>query len=162
MTCKEIRLGSITGLPVILNGRKIGRVEKAVLTPDGRALRGLVTRQGLGGAKWIPGEAASVLGQVSVVTAMHPGRVPRDADFSFGSVRDTAGLHIGRVTDVFLDADTRRITALEVSLGLVEELTVGRLLAREYVVRTAPSEPGQVLIPCGYALEKPEREGVKK
>ena len=47
-----IRLGSLVGLPAALEGRMVGRVEQTVLTGDGRYLRGLVIRHGMGGAKW--------------------------------------------------------------------------------------------------------------
>lgn len=149
-----IRLGSITGLPVVFAGRMLGRVEQAVLTPDARRLRGLVVRRGFGGARWLRAEDIRVLGEVTVIAACLPGRTPRDADFTPGCVRDTAGLDIGRVTDVYLQPESCRVAALEISLGPYEELTVGRMLARDFAVCPAPGEPGQVLIPTGCALER--------
>lgn len=149
-----IRLGSIVGLPAALDGRMVGRVEQTVLTHDGHALRGLVVRHGLGGARWVDAAHIAVLGNVSVILACKPGRLPVDADFILTSVKDTAGLNLGRVTDAYVNPATMQITALEVSLGLVEEITLGRMLARHFVVRPTPDEPGQVLIPCGCALER--------
>ena len=61
------------------------------------------------------------------------------------------------MTDVFLNPETRRVTALEVSLGLVEELRHGRSLIRDFVVQPVPREPGQVLVPCGFVLEQEQR-----
>ena len=149
-----IRLGSVTGLPVVYAGRMLGRVEQAVLTPDGQRLRGLIVRRGFGGARWLALEDVRVLGQVTVIAGKMPGRTPRDADFSLGCVRDTAGLDLGRVTDVYLSPESFRVTALEITLGPIEELRCGRMLAREFSVCPAPGEPGQVLIPTGCALEK--------
>lgn len=149
-----IRLGSILGLPAALEGRMVGRVEQAVLTPDGHALRGLVVRHGLGGARWVDAEAIDVLGEVSVILGRKPQRLPADADFALTSVKDTGGLNLGRVTDAYVNPATLQVTALEVSLGLVEEITLGRMLARHFVVRPTPDEPGQVLIPCGCMLER--------
>lgn len=149
-----IRLGSVTGLPVVCAGRMLGRVEQAVLTPDGRMLRGLVVRRGFGGARWLGTEDISVLGQVTVIAARIPRRMPRDVSFTLGCVRDTAGLDLGRVTDAYLSPDTCRVTALEITLGPLEELRCGRMLAREFSVCPAPGEPGQVLIPTGCVLER--------
>ena len=149
-----IRLGSVTGLPVVRSGKLQGRVEQAVLNPDGRSLRGLVVRRGFGGARWLAAEDILVLGEVSVIALRRPGRIPRDAAFNLGCVRDTAGLDLGRVTDVYLQPDTRRVAALEITLGPLEELRCGRMLARDFAVHPAPGEPGQVLIPTGCALER--------
>lgn len=148
------RLGSLVGLPAALEGRMVGRVEQAVLTPDGRSLRGLVLRHGLGSARWAAAGSIGVLGQVAVVLREKPVRPPKKADFMLTSVKDSAGLNLGRVTDVYINPETMQVVALEISLGVVEELRLGRMLARQYVVRPTPEEPGQVLIPCGYALER--------
>lgn len=152
-----IRLGSVVGLPAALNGRMVGRVEQAVLTPDGRSLRGLVLRHGLGGARWAEAGSIGVLGQVAVVLLEKPGKPPRQADFLLTSVKDSAGLNLGRVTDVYINPETLQVTALEISLGLVEELRLGRMLVRRFAVCPTPEEPGQVLIPCGCVLEPAER-----
>ena len=146
----DVRLGSVLGLPVILRGRMVGRVERGVVTADGRGLRGLTVRRGLGGAKWVGSNHIVVLGEVSVIIDDDPGRLPHDADFDLGTVKDTGGMPLGWVTDVFLNPVTYRVTGLELTLGLVEELLGGRLIARTWTV--VPGT-GQVLVPCGYALE---------
>lgn len=148
-----IRLSALTGLPVIHAGRSCGCVEQAVLTPDGLRLRGLIVRHGLGGARWVDEADIACIGTVSVIAEQKPGRVPPDADFALTSVKDTGGLLLGRVTDVWLDPETRRTGALEVSLGLMETLTGGRLLARQFVACPVPEDPGRVLVPCGMPME---------
>ena len=150
-TTSEIRLGQLLGLPVILEGRMVGRIERAVITPDGECLRGVMLRRGLGGAKWASRDHIEVLGEVSVILKHPPTRVPKDADFAFHGVRDTGGMALGWVTDAYLHTGSFRLTALEVSLGLMEELRGGRYLARKWSVTP---ETGEVLIPCGCALEK--------
>lgn len=149
-----IRLGSLVGLPAALDGRLVGLVEETVVTRDGTALRGLVVRHGFGGAKWVDAQDVLVLGDVSIILRRKPGRMPGDADFRLGSVKDSAGLNLGRVTDVYIHRGSFQVEAVEVSLGLKEEFTLGRMLARSFVVRGAGDEPGQVLIPCGAALER--------
>lgn len=148
-----IRLGAVTGLPVVREGRVLGRVEQFVLTGDGHRLRGLVIRRGFGIARWLPAESIGVMGQVTVIAKGAPGRLPRDADFALGCVRDTAGLDLGRVTDVYLTGPQGCVAAIEMTLGPLEELRCGRMLAREFAVCPIPGEPGQVLIPTGCALE---------
>jgi len=147
----EMRLGQLLGLPVVLEGRMIGRVERAVVSPRGDRLRGVTLRRGLGGARWAAQEDIAVLGDVSVVLWRPPSRLPRDADFSLRSVRDTGGMTLGWVTDAYVRPESFRLTAIEVSLGLMEELRDGRYLARRWHVAPGTDE---VLIPCGCTLEK--------
>ena len=146
----DIRLSGVLGLPVILRGRMIGRVERAVVTADGRGLRGLAIRRGLGGAKWVEARSIAVLGEVSVIIDREPSRLPREADFYLRMVKDTAGMTLGWVTDVFLNPETLHLTGLELTLGLMEELLGGRLIARSWTVVPGTN---QVLVPCGCVLE---------
>ena len=97
-----VRLGSVTGLPVVCGGRMLGRVEQSILTPSGKSLRGMVIRKGMGGAKWLENDQILVIGGVSVLARGPAGKLPKDADFSLTSVKDASGLRLGRVTDVFL------------------------------------------------------------
>jgi hypothetical protein len=89
-----------------------------------------------------------------VILKDKPTHLPRDADFTLTGVKDTGGLNLGRVTDAYVNPATLQVTALEITLGLVEELTLGRMVARQFVVHPQPDEPGQVLIPCGCTLER--------
>lgn len=152
-TSKEVRLGRIVGLPAVHQGRVAGRVERAVLTPDGQRLMGLILRQGMGGARWADSRDILILGQVSVILRARPGRLPAGADFALSSVKDSGGMLLGWVTDVYLDAASRAVAALEIDLGPIESLRTGRLLARRFTV----SEAGDVMIPCGCTLERPGR-----
>ena len=146
----DIRLAGVLGLPVILRGRMIGRVERAVVTADGRSLRGLAIRRGLGGARWVEAHQIVVLGEVSVVIDDSPTRLPHEADFALRMVKDTGGMTLGWVTDVLLNPVTYRVTGLELTLGFMEELLGGRLIARSWTVVPGTN---QVLVPCGCVLE---------
>ena len=149
-----IRLGSLVWFPAVLEGRMVGRVEQTVLTQDGRSLRGLVIRHGMGSAKWAGCERICLLGEVSVILRGRPGRMPEGAGFALQRVKDADGLILGVVTDAYVNPCTFRVTALEISLGLVEELTCGRMLARAFAVSPVPGEPGQVILPRGSLLER--------
>lgn len=146
-----IRLGSLIGLPAVLEGRIVGRVEQALLTGDGAGLRGLALRRGLGSARFAPAGDLAAVGSVSVILRRAPVRMPRESPFCFAGVKDTAGLQLGRVTDVYLRADSLKVAALEVSLGPLEDVQRGRMLARHFSVDPLSA---QVLIPTGCALER--------
>lgn len=145
MTC-DVRLGRILGLPAICGERVVGHVERAVPDEEGRHLAGLVIRRGLGGAKWAGRSAISVLGDVSVILGERPGRVPKGSGTVLGAVRDESGLALGRVTDLWISPETFDITALEITLGLLEELCTGRRTVRQWTVQCS-EEGTQVLIP---------------
>lgn len=146
MTC-DVRLGRIVGLPAVLGERLLGHVERAVLTEDGARLRGLVIRRGLGSARWAAGSGIGVLGDVSVILGTRPVRLPRDTDFVLRTVKDESGLTLGRVTDVWICPENLAVTALEVTLGLYEDMRQGRLTIRRWTVQPDPEDGAQVLIP---------------
>ncbi len=150
MTC-DVRLGRVLGLPAILGERLVGHVERAVLEKDGRRLRGLMIRRGLGSAKWVGRQDIHVLGDVSVILAARPVRPPKDTDFALRTVKDESGLTLGRVTDAWISPDTMDVTAIEVTLGLLEDLRSGRRKVAQWAVQPSEGASGgdgaQVLIP---------------
>jgi hypothetical protein len=77
-------------------------------------------------------------------------------------VKDSAGLNLGRVTDVFLHPQSLQVAALELSLGLAEEFSFGRMLARQFTLQPEADDSCQVLIPCGAVLEKPPQPPNRK
>lgn len=156
-----LRLGRLTGLPVVLNGCVIGYVEQSVLSEDGKHLRGLTVRKGFGSAKWIPRTSVCVLGDAAVIAARAPERMPRDCHFTLGVVFDAEGLPLGCVTDVYISRTAMTVQALEISLGPVETFRRGRYIVRSFSVSDASDRPGAVLIPCGCVLERPESEVIQ-
>ena len=145
MTCEK-RMARILGLPAVLGGHLVGHVERAVLDREGRQLRGLVIRRGLGGAKWADAATVEVLGDVSLILRSRPERHHRDKTVSISAVKDESGLTLGRVTDWWISRDTLDIAALEISLGPIEDLRRGRCTIRSWTIQ--PGEDGlQVLIP---------------
>lgn len=148
MTC-DVRLCRVLGLPVILGARVLGHVERAVLDEEGHALRGLMIRRGLGSAKWVDRTDVGVLGDVSVILAARPCRPPRGADFALRTVKDESGLTLGLVTDAWISPDTMALTALEVTLGPLEDLRTGRRRVHRWTVQPGDGLVGapQVLIP---------------
>lgn len=144
MTC-DVRLGRIVGLPAVCGEKMVGHVERAVPDAGGRTLRGLVIRRGLGSAKWADRSAIAVLGDVSVILEARPVRVPRGGSAVLGAVKDESGLTLGRVTDLWVNPETFAITAMEISLGWMEEMRGGRRIIRRWTIQ--PGQETQVLIP---------------
>lgn len=142
------------GLPVIINGENAGNVLRGVLTCDGKNLRGIIMRGGIKGARWLPREQISLVGQLSVIADGKPRRLPKDSDYRLFRVSDGEGARLGIVTDALLHEDTLRVAALEISTGPLDDLFDGRWFATHYSVRSA-GETGHVTIPS-------PREGVKE
>ena len=141
-----VRLGRILGLPAVCGERVVGHVERAVPDESGQRVTGFIIRRGLGSAKWADRSAVTVLGDVSVILKEKPGRVPRGSGIALTSVKDESGLTLGRVTDWWIRREGLDITALEVTLGPLEDLRSGRRTVRQWAVQ--PGEEGAtVLIP---------------
>ena len=144
-TC-EVRLGRILGLPAVMGARVVGHVERAVPDETGKHLTGFVIRRGLGSAKWADATSVEVLGDVSLILRSSPERHHREKAYAISAVKDESGLTLGRVTDWWISRDTLDVTALEISLGPLEDLRRGRCTIRRWTVQ--PGEDGwQVLIP---------------
>ena len=139
-------LKKMIGLPVIMNGKSAGSVMRGVLAEDGRSLRGIVMRGGLRGARWLPREQISLIGQVSVIADGKPRRVPKDAAYRLFRVTDPEGARLGVVTDALLNEETLRVAALEISGGPVDDLIDGRWYATAFHVQPN-GEVGHVTVP---------------
>lgn len=142
-----MRLNRVVGLPAVLHGRTLGHVERAVLEKSSLQLRGFTVRRGLMGARWVSRENVAVLGEVSVVLRAEPVRLPRDTDFTLGAVMDESGLTLGLVTDLWICPESLGVTALEVSLGPLEDLRHGRRRVRAWTVIPGDGREAQLMIP---------------
>lgn len=138
-------LKRMIGLPVILNGQASGTVLRGVIEKDGRALRGVVIRNGLMGARWLPRNQITLLGQFSLIAEGKPAKVPKDASYRLFRVTDPDGERIGVVTDVLLNEQTLRVAALQISSGPLDDLIDGRWYATAFYVRPA-GETGHVTL----------------
>ena len=141
-----VRLGRILGLPAVWGEQIVGHVERAVPDERGQCIRGFIIRRGLGSARWADGSTISLLGDVSVILSHKPVRLPRGQGVQLGTVKDESGLTLGRITDLWISRDSLAITALEVTLGPMEDLLTGRRTVHAWTVRPGEDEP-QVLIP---------------
>lgn len=142
-------LKKMMGLPVMLNGKTAGSVLRGVLTEDGRSLRGIVVRGGLQGARWIPRQQITLVGQLSVIGTGRPRRLPRDADYRLFRVSDPEGARLGVVTDALMNETTLRVAALEISAGPLDDLIDGRWYATSFQVRPC-GDTGHVTVPNAW------------
>jgi uncharacterized protein YrrD len=134
----------LIGLPVIRGGKTVGLLEQAVLEESGKKLRGIIIREGLGGARWVDRENIQTIGGVSVLVSGDLKKPPREANFRLGRVQDTSGLRLGTVTDALINSETLEVEALEISNGPLDDLLHGRWLASDFVLRK-PEGSGKMI-----------------
>ncbi len=159
MTC-ERRLGRILGLPCVCGEKVVGHVERAVPDETGQQVLGFIVRRGLGAAKWADRSAVSLVGDVAVILREKPVRLPKGMEAAFGPVKDEGGLTLGRVTDWWIDQEGLGITALEVTLGLMEDLLTGRRRVTRWTVR--PGEERPIVLLPREEWEKTATKGAEK
>ena len=149
-------LGRMTGLPVVTDGKLLGRVERGVLEKDAHGLRGLVVRKGLGAAKWVPSGNITVLGGACVLVQGAPQRLPKDCAPGLTHVYGTSGEMLGMVTDVLLSPETLRVTGLEISYGPVYRLLGQRTVVTRFGLAAGP---GDVVAVGETESEREAKEG---
>ncbi len=133
-------LGRMTGLPVVTDGKLLGRVERGVLDADAHTLRGLVVRKGLGAARWVPRGNIAVLGVACVLVQGAPQRLPKDCAPALAHVYGTSGEMLGMVTDVLVSPDSLRVTGLEISFGPLYHLLGQRAVVTRFGLSGRPGD----------------------
>ena len=137
------RLSALTGLLVICRGRRIGRLLRADLNDGMDRLRGIWVGAGLRGTRFIPAEDLELLGQSAVMSDTWGERRRMDAVPLFHRAVSTDGVRLGAITGAQIDELSFRVTALELSRGLWDDLFDCRLPIRRY---TANRLSGEVII----------------
>ena len=141
-------LRKLIGLPVVLDGRNAGHIMKAVVTKDGKKLRGLILRGGVRGARWLSREQILLIGKFSVIGTGETRKLPKDAEYRLFRVSDADGARLGVVSDAIIHEETLEVMALEISSGPVDDLVDGRWLATVFTVQPGISGgAGHVTIP---------------
>lgn len=125
-------LNRLTGMPVVYGGEKIGLVERAVPDQAAGCLRGIVVRNGLRSAGWIPASGLEWIGERCVAVQQPPLSLPSRLSQPVCHVCLTDGRLVGQVADHILASDTYRIAALEVSPGPLYRLLGRNSYARDY------------------------------
>lgn len=136
------RMSKIIGLTSVLNGtgRRLGLVERVCLSADGQDAAGLLLRlYGLTRRKrFVPFGRIALWGEVTVaVQGMEklPSHFKRQEDLLGLTVLDTSGERLGWVTDALINEESGRVLQLEVSQGIVDDFTRGRIRVRDFTMR---------------------------
>ncbi len=126
---------SLLGMPVISNGRKLGRVT-CVLTDDSlRTVSGLYLSCGVAGSRFIECGQLDLFGDIAVLARSEGKRMQLTGTPLFRRALSPDGRHIGAITDALLSEHTLHIDALELSYGYLDDLTGGRARVRQYTVQ---------------------------
>ena len=150
----EKTLQSLSGLPVICAGKRVGRVAQAALSDDLKRMDGLWVDAGLGGARFVPAEEIEVLGDVSVTVDAPGKREALKKTPLFRRVVTTDGARLGAVVDAKVDCATFQVVSLTVSAGYWDDLFFGRLDIRRF----AATEDGEVVADLQTREEEDDAE----
>ena len=136
------RVSKVTGQPSVLQGtgRRLGLVERVLLSADGQDCAGLLLRlRGpLRRKRFVPFGSVALWGEVAVAVRRAekvPPALRRQEDIRGLAAWATAGERLGWVTDAFLDESSGRIRLLEVSQGIVDDFLRGRIHVRDFTMR---------------------------
>ncbi len=145
------------GMPVVCDGRKIGRMIQADIAEDFRQLDGIWLNAGLRGARYIPSDRLEMIGKACIISDDRGGKKPMRAQPVFRRAVSTDGQRLGAITGAEIDEITFSVTALELSAGLWDDL----LWRRQRVTRFAVNrETGEVVIDLnGQDKEAQAHEG---
>lgn len=128
------KISALIGLPVITNGRRIGRVVRCELSDDLTRFEGIWITAVVFGTRFIPSEHLGVLGQVSVVADL-PGQRMRCKEKSlFRRAVGTDGSRVGAITGAEFDEISFQVKALELSCGVWDDLLNGRKRVRTFTL----------------------------
>jgi len=137
---------SLTGLPVIHRGKRIGRAVSVELTNDLTRMRGLYVDCGLRGSRFIPEHMIGVLGEVAIIAEGLGQRANRKNPPLPRRALSTDGRLLGAVSGAMIDESTRNVEALLLSRGYIDDLLGGRQWVRRFTVNR---DSGDVIFPAG-------------
>lgn len=142
---------AMAGQPVILEGRRIGRVLQVELSEDLTAMTGLWADCGLKGTRYMTGEQIQLLGDVAVIVKEMGKRRRLGEQTLFRRAVASDGSRLGAILDALIDEQTHKVDALLLSEGFLSDLTKGRRAVRQYMVQPGT---GSVVL-----KSRPDEEG---
>lgn len=146
---------ALIGLPVIVNGKRAGRVVQVEVSDDLTEMAGLWMSAFFFGTRYIPADCLCTLGSVSVI-ADHPGDRKRCRTLSlFRRAVGSDGSRLGAVTGALIDELSFHIEMLELSCGVWDDLADGRRHIRSFSLN---QETGNVIVDVSE-MEKEANEG---
>lgn len=133
----------LIGMPVLCGGKRFGRVLRAELTDDMTQLEGLWVGSGLRGARFVPAEALELIGDVAIHADGIGKRRRMSGPKRLRRAVSTDGRRLGAITGAEVDELSFRVTALELSKGLWDDLVDRRQRVTRYTVNR---DSGEVVI----------------
>ena len=130
------------GLPVIVGGRRMGRVCGVKLDARLLEMEGLWVDTGMRGSRYVGREEIELVGDVSVMARDRGRREKKAGKAPMMRAVSPEGERLGCVTDAFLDEESLRVVAVELSRGFWDDMTQGRRRETVYQAR----ESGDVVV----------------
>jgi len=149
------KIRALVGLPVIADGKRIGRVIQAEISADLSELTGLWISKGFFAVRFIPAESIGTIGEVSVIADDGGVRKRcRSASFFYRAV-GTDGSRIGAITGAEFDELSFRILSLELTCGIWDDLFAGRRWVQQFTVN---QENGNVVVDVSEIEKEVQRK----
>lgn len=134
------KLRSMTGMPVLYGGRKLGRLIQAELSGDLRRMEGIWVDCGLKGTRFITVDHLAMIGDMAVHSDDRGMRRRcSNAGLLIRAV-GTDGSRIGAVVGVEIDELSFLVTALEVTHGFWDDLYTGRSRCEHFSLQEGKGE----------------------
>ena len=133
---------SLVGMPVVCEGRRVGRVLRADLSGDLTRMEGVWVGAGIRPARYIPSERLQMLGRVAVMADCGGERKKLAPPPLPARALSTDGQRLGAVTGAEVDELTFRVASLELSGGVWDDLFSGRQRITDWTV----NPDGEVVI----------------
>lgn len=130
----------LIGMPVVCGGRRFARVLRPELAEDLTRLDGLWVGAGLRGTRFIPSEALELIGEVAVHADSTGIRRRMSGPMPLRRAISTDGRRLGAITGADVDELSFRVTALELSAGVWDDLMDRRQTVTRYTVNRTSGE----------------------
>ncbi|MBR1821427.1 MAG: hypothetical protein IJ769_07390, partial [Clostridia bacterium] len=134
------KVRGMIGMPVVCEGRRIGRVLRAELADDLKRLNGIWVGAGLRGTRFIPAERLELIGSVAVLADCAGMRRRMGGEPLPMRAVSTDGRRLGAVTGAEVDELSFQVTALELSAGLWDDILHRRQRVTRYTVNRENGE----------------------
>jgi len=126
---------SLLGMPVILDGRMLGRISYVLPDEQLKTIRGLYLYCGVTGSRFIDCSQLDMIGDVAVLSHGPGRRMQLSRPPLLRRALSPDGKRIGAITDTVIGENTLCVEALELTRGYLDDLTGGRVRIRQYSVQ---------------------------
>lgn len=122
---------SLIGMPVIMDGRQIGRALDIGMDQTFKEVTGLYIDCGFRGSRFVPAKEIELIGDVVIFVRSLGKRSRVDGANQMRRALSSDGMRIGAICGALIGSDMN-IEALELSRGYIDDLIGGRQFVRQY------------------------------